>query len=136
MIQHWPVHSLWDKHSKYNRLHTVIYRSPSQSSNKFEEFKINFDKLLNQVNMFNSSFTVILGDFKATFWWSHDIASYEGFHTDSLTSTYGFHQLISDLTQLLPNSSSCIDLIFADQPNLAVHKCYPTLHSNCHLLFF
>ena len=86
--------------------------------------------------MFNSSFTVILGDFKATFWWSHDIASYEGSHTDTLTSTYGFHQLISDLTQLLPNSSSCIDLIFADQPNLAVHKCYPTLHSNCHHLFF
>ena len=75
--------------------------------------------------MFKSSFTVILGDFKATsqFWWSHDIASYKGSHTDSLTTIYGFYQLISDLTQLLPNSSSCIDLIFTDQPNLAFHKC-------------
>ena len=43
----------------------VIYRSPSQSSNEFEEFLVNFDKLLNQVNMLKSSFTVILGDFNA-----------------------------------------------------------------------
>ena len=41
----------------------VIYRSPSQSSNEFEEFLVNFDKLLNQFNMLKSSFTVILGDF-------------------------------------------------------------------------
>ena len=40
-------------------------RSPSQSSNEFKEFFVNFDKLLNQVNMFKSSFTVILGDFNA-----------------------------------------------------------------------
>ena len=46
--------------------------------------------------------------------------SHEGSYIDSLTTTYGFHQLISDLTYLLPNSSSCIDLIFTDQPDLAV----------------
>ena len=50
----------------------VIYRSPSQSSNEFEEFLVNFDKLLNQVNILKSSFTVILGDFNARSWswWS------------------------------------------------------------------
>ena len=41
----------------------VMYRSPSQSSNKFEEFLGKFDKLLNQVNILKSSFTVIPGDF-------------------------------------------------------------------------
>ena len=52
---------------------------------------------------------------------------------DSLTATYGFHQLISDPTHLLSNSSSCIDLIFTDQPNLAVDNgVHPTLHGNCH----
>ena len=63
----------------------VIYRSPSQSSNEFEEFLVNFDKLLNQVNMLKSSFTVILGDFNARSrsWWSDDITSYEGSHIDS-----------------------------------------------------
>ena len=40
----------------------VIYRSPSQFFNELEEFLINF-KLLNQVNMLISSFTVILIDF-------------------------------------------------------------------------
>ena len=29
----------------------AIYRSPSQSSNEFNEFLVNFDKLLNQVSM-------------------------------------------------------------------------------------
>ena len=41
----------------------VIDRSPSQSNNEFEEFLVNFDKFLNQVNMLKSSFTVILADF-------------------------------------------------------------------------
>ena len=40
----------------------VIYRSPNQFFNELEEFLINF-KLLNQVNMLTSSFTVILIDF-------------------------------------------------------------------------
>ena len=71
----------------------VTYRSPSQSSNEFEEFLVNFDKLLNHVNMPKSSFTVVLGDFNARSrsWWSNDIKSYEGSHIDSLTTTYGFH---------------------------------------------
>ena len=44
----------------------------------------------------------------------------------------GFHQLISDPTHLLPNSSSCIDLQ-TDQPNLAVDSgVHPTLHGNRH----
>ena len=69
----------------------VIYRSPSQSSNEFEEFLVNFDKLWNQVNI--SSFTVILRDFNARSqsWWSDDIRSYEGSHIDFLINTYGFH---------------------------------------------
>ena len=63
----------------------IIYRSPSQSSTEFEEFLVNFDKLLNQVNMLKSSFTVIVRDFNARFlsWWSDDITSYEGSHIDS-----------------------------------------------------
>ena len=43
------------------------------------------------------------------------------------------HQLISDPTYLLPNSSSCIDLIFTDQPNLVLDSdIHPSLHLNCH----
>ena len=73
----------------------VIYRLSSQSSNKFEEFLVSFDRLLNQVNMLKSSFTVILGDFRAISrsLRSDDITSYEGSYIDSLTTTYEFYQI-------------------------------------------
>ena len=46
---------------------------------------------------------------------------------------YGFHQLISQTTNLLSQTSLCIDLIFTDQPNLIVDcGVHPSLHSNCH----
>ena len=39
----------------------VTYRSPSQSFTEFDEFLSNFDKLLNHIKQFRSSFTIILG---------------------------------------------------------------------------
>ena len=46
---------------------------------------------------------------------------------------YGLNQLIAEPTRLLPNSSSCTDLIFTDQPNLAIDSgVHPSLQSNCH----
>ena len=86
----------------------VIYRSTSQSTNKFKEFLVNFDESLKQVNMLKSSFTIIIGDFdgRSRSWWSDGITSYEGSRIDSVTPTYEFHQLISDPTHLLFNSKS------------------------------
>ena len=41
--------------------------------------------------------------------------------------------MISDPTHILPNSSSCIDLIFTNQPNLVTEsRVYPSLHTKCH----
>ena len=44
-----------------------------------------------------------------------------------------FKQIISDPTHISPQSSSCIDLVFTDQPNY-VTGCgtHPSLHPNCH----
>ena len=45
----------------------------------------------------------------------------------------GLSQIISDPTHILPNSSSCIDLIFTNQPNLVTESgVHPSLHSKCH----
>ena len=46
---------------------------------------------------------------------------------------HGFKHIISDPTHILPQSSSCIDLVFTDQPNY-VTDCgtHPSLHPNCH----
>ena len=58
---------------------------------------------------------------------AEDVTSHEGSHMK------GLQQLISDPTHLLPNLSSCIDLIFTDKLNLAVNSgVYPSLHVKCH----
>ena len=69
----------------------------------------------NQTCSNNPLFTVILGDFNArsSAWGTGDKTTNEGSELESLTS--------------------CIDLIFTDQPNLIVHSgVYSSLHSNCH----
>ena len=76
-----------------------------------------------------------MGDFnvRSKSWWPDHITSSESTDIDSLTTMYGFHQLISDPTHLLPNSLSCIDFTFTDQPNLAVDcGVHLSLHPNCH----
>ena len=41
-------------------------------------------------------------------------------------------KIISDSTHILPNSSSCIDLIFTNQPNLVTESgVHPSLHPKC-----
>ena len=60
----------------------VIYCSPSQSCNEFEDFLFNLEKLINQIKQLKPSFTTILGDFNArsSDWWPDDITSPEGTH--------------------------------------------------------
>ena len=66
-------------------------------------------------------------------WWPDDMTSPEGRGIDSLTTVHGLQQLISEPTHLLPNSLSCTDLIFTDQPSLVVDSgVHPSLHPNCH----
>ena len=114
---------------------TVTYRSPNQNNNEFNEFLTNFERLLNHVKQLKSSFLVILGDFNARSksWCSDDITTYEGSKIDSLTTTHGLHQLISQPNHLLPTSPTCIDLVFTDQSNLVVDSgAHLSLHKNCH----
>ena len=65
-------------------------------------------------------------------WWSNDITNINGTLIDFLTTKNGFKQLISDATHILPQSTSCIDLIFTDQPNYIIHNgTHPSLNENC-----
>ena len=52
----------------------VSYLSPTQTSPQFDDFLSNFEKLFDDVQIFQPSFTVILGDFNARSksWWSGD----------------------------------------------------------------
>ena len=113
----------------------VVCRSPSQSTSEFESFLCCLRDLLNNTLCSKSQFTVTLGDLNARplVWWSEDIFTLHGKQIDPPTTTHGFKQIISDPTHILPQSSSCIDLIFTDQPNYVIDSgTHPSLHPNCH----
>ena len=91
--------------------------------------------LLNDINNHKPSLSVVTGDFnsRCSSWWSNDINTTEGLKLLSLTSSNGFTQLIHEPTHLQASSSSCIDLVFTDQPNLSVNSgVHASLHPNCH----
>ena len=75
------------------------------------------------------------GDFnaKSSNWLANDTTTAEGAQLKYLTSLYGMKKLITEPTHILENFSSCIDLIFSNQPNLIMDSgLHRTLHSNCH----
>ena len=76
----------------------VSYHSPSQTISQFDDFLSNFE--IGHFQIFQPAFTVILGDFSA--WskllWSCDSTTIEGTRLDSLVSSHGFYQMISEPT--------------------------------------
>ena len=113
----------------------VAYRSPSQRVFEFEKFLSNFEKVLSDSTFCNSLLTIILGVFnvRSSVWWTRDKTTIEWTQLKSLTTLHGFHQQISQFTHLLPQTPSCIDLIFTGQPNLIADSgVYPSLHSSCY----
>ena len=112
-----------------------LYRSPSQTQDKFDIFLINFEKLISDIITKNPLFVPITGDFdvRPSNWWENDLSTSEDIQVDSLTTSYCLSQIVFDPTQLLPNSSSCIDLIFTNQPNLVTESgVYLSLHPKYH----
>ena len=113
----------------------VIYRSPSQDQDEFDNFAINFELMLSKIYAENPFCIVITGDFncRSTQWWEYDIENNEGKLFEPITSDMGLHQLIAEPTHLMGDSKSCIDLIFTDQPNLIIESgVHPSLHEQCH----
>ena len=112
-----------------------MYRSPSQNNSEFDLFLSNFEKLLIDINKRKPFLSVITGDFNArsSSWWLKDVNTTEGSKLFSLTSSNGFPQLINEPIHIQTSSSSCIDLIFTNQPNVSVNSgIHASLHPNCH----
>ena len=87
--------------------------------------------LLLEINFF----VLITGDLnaRAAKWCRNDMTTTEGTKIDSVTTCYGFSQNISNPSNILPNSYSCIDLIFINQPNVVTEsRVHPSLHQNSH----
>ena len=114
---------------------SVIYRSPSLNNSEFDSFLRSVERLLSDIKKIRPFLSVIMGDFNARMscWWSEDINTSEGLKLLSLTSANGVSQLINEPTHLQTSNSSCIDLIFTDQPSLSVNSgVHASLHPNCH----
>ena len=113
----------------------ALYRSPSQSQDDFETFADNFEMTLELLAQKNPFLLTAIGDFnaKSSNWYNKDKTSFEGNTIENLTSQFGLHQIINEPTHILPNSSSCIDLIFTSQPNMVIESgIHSSLHSSCH----
>ena len=85
---------------------TLIYCSPSQSSEEFDEFLSNFKFLLDHIANRNPFVSIIIGDFNARSnnWCSSDKTTYEDKKLESLNSQCGFKQVISDPTHISESS--------------------------------
>ena len=112
----------------------LLYIAHQANQEKFEKFLGNFVVLIKSIS--NQKDSIIMGDFNArsSNWHKYDTSNNEGVQIDSVTWIHhGLEQLIYNPTQILSNSSSCIDLIFTNQPNLVIDSgTHPSLHPNCH----
>ena len=86
---------------------------------------LTLQKLLDDRSSLNLHFVLITGDFNAS---TNDTPTTEGVYLDTLMTLYNIKKLITKPTHVLEHSSSGIDLIFTNQPNLV-------RESEIHLLF-
>ena len=114
---------------------TVIYRSPSQKQDEFDNFMTDFEIFLSNMSAEKSYAIIISGDLncRSSQWWENENENEKGKRFEPLVSDLGLHQLIRELTHLMSDHKSCIDLILTDQPNIFIDSgVHPSLHELCH----
>ena len=101
-----------------------LYRSPSQTQDKFEKFIENLELHLENLSQNN-----LIVDFnaKSKNWY---FQSQRKYNWNNVTAHFGLQQIIREAMHISNTSSSCIDLIFLLQPNLItdnlnLHIVYP-----------
>ena len=69
----------------------TLYRSPSRTTDEFDEFLRGFEGVIDNINQCNPYFVVITGDFntRCNKWWVNNSNNTEGVSIDNLTSSYG-----------------------------------------------
>ena len=113
----------------------TLYRSPSKTSDEFDSFVSNLEKLLVNITSSDPHFVILLGDFnaKSNSWSVNYTTTEEDTILENLTSLHGMKKLISAQTHILQHSTSYTDLIFVNNPNLVIGSgIHPSLHQNYH----
>ena len=112
-----------------------LYRSPSQTSDEFDSFITNLEKIVVDISKSNPHFLLLIGDLnaKSSNWSSNDTTTAEGAQLDYFTSLYGMKEVITEPTHILGSSASCIDLILTNQPNIVMDSgVHLSLHEKWH----
>ena len=94
-----------------------------------------FENLLSNLSNENPYVIIISGDFncRSSQRWEKENEKDEGKRFEPLVSDLGLHQLIGDLTHLMGDHKSCIDLILTDQPSIFIDSgVHPSRHVLCH----
>ena len=101
-----------------------LYRSPCQTSDEFDSFITNLEKIVVDISRGNPHFLLLIGDFnaKSSNWSSNDATTAEGAQLDYFASLYGMKQVITEPAHILESFDSCVDLIFTNQPTIAYMK--------------
>ena len=75
---------------------TCLYRSPSQTSEEFDDFWTDLNLFLSNINDLNPACSVITGDFnnRSRKWWALDKENNESREISFLTSSAGYCQWI------------------------------------------
>ena len=123
------------KIGKKKSIITTLYRSPSQTIEEYSNFKVNLEQTIVNINNSNPYISILIGDFNArnTSWWDGDTDNIQGLDLDEISSHYNLQQIINSPTHILPNSTSCIDLLFTSQPNLITESgVHASLFPRCH----
>ena len=103
------------------RFFTRLYRSSSQNYDELKLISTNFDLLLSNINNIYPTCSIFLGDFnaKCSKWCASNKYNTTGIELDNITMTSGYNEMIDTPTHHINESSSCIDLIFSSNVNLA-----------------
>ena len=120
--------------ARKKRLFITVYRSPSQTSEQFEEFINKMQMIFDQIRRERCHSLILTGDLncRSSQWWGKDTEYPEGIVLDELIKMNNLYQLIDKPTNSWGERMSCIDHILTDQPNFFIESgVQPSLDSHC-----
>ena len=88
-----------------------------------------------KINNCTPFISIYLGDFNArnSNWWACDATNIYGTNIEEITNQNSLEQIIDGPTHILPESVSCIDLLFTSNRGLISNSgVHPSLLPRCH----
>ena len=98
----------------------VLYLSPSKSIEQFSLFRQSWEETIINTNDCSPTIAIYIVVFNArnSEWWNGDSTNLQCTELSELAAKYNLNQIIDSPTRILPNSASCIELIFTIDTNL------------------